>query len=511
MTHLQFKTKPYRFQLDTLETTKDYEFHGWIFDPGLGKSKMACDQAAYLFNDGKITQLLYITKNGVDEQFINEAVPQHLPLLEEQFVTDCWHETGAWRKLDKWRLQKANLSKKLLIAAINCEALQTKKGFAACEKLARSGPTMLVVDESQEFSGLSATRTVNLLKIAPLFKYRRLSTGTLTGGNPLHAYPQLRILSPSLMPMDRWSFEYKYCVKEKQDIWIKQREDGWVKDASGRSVFVPAGSPVRKKVDVIKGYRNLEQLQAVIAKCATIKTKDECPDLPPKIYKKVTFELNEQERKLYNKVKSSVLSELAPGKYISAEMAVTKLIRLQQIACGFTVFEDLVTGERGKHLLEEPTRIKRLLETCSQIQGKTLIWSRFTTSTEQIVAELRKVYGEKAVVQYDGTVSSADKHENKMAFKEDPNVRFFCGNPRAGGVGLDLPEATYCIYYSNDHSLISRLQSEDRCHRVISRLPVTYIDMVANKTVDDKILTALRSRFDIASQLTGENLRKWIT
>lgn len=499
MTQLQFKTPPFEFQLEDLEKTKDKEFWAYFYEQGLGKTAVALVLMAYLYNDKKIKQVLIISKNGVDQQIIDEALPVHLPLLPDQYFTDLWHtDSGSWRKLAKFR---PTLGDKLVIVGINCEALGTKKGIAAIKAFAKAGPTLLIVDESQDFAGLESQRTVALLSVAEsMFPYRRIMSGTPSGGNPLHYYPQMHILSHEIFPMDIWSFKQRYCKIEKEGVWIKGKV----------SPKNPLGKPVRKMFEFIKGHKDLDKLQHVISNYSTRVTKDEIPGLPPKLYDKSVFELSSEERRLYNSVKASTLAELAPGKYISSELAITKLIRLQQVACGFAVFEDLVTGERGKTLLAEPSRLKRLLDISETIQGKTLIWSRFTTSTDQIVAALSKQYGADSVVRYDGTVLDAEKQANKLAFKEKSHVQWFVGNPKAGGVGLDLPEATYGIYYSNDHSLISRLQSEDRCHRIISKYAVTYIDLVANKTVDDKILSALKARFDIATQLTGDQLRQWI-
>lgn len=466
---------------------------------------MALVQGAYLYRCGRVTQMLIITKNGVDEQFIAEAIPDHLPMDSHEYLADCWHSSGKWRRYEKFR---HSLKDKFIIVAINCEALSTKKGLAAITAFAQAGPTFLVVDESQEFSGLGAARTKNLKKIAPMFSYRRLMSGTPSGGNPMHYLPQMDILSPRIFGIDRWSFEKRYCVKEEQEVWVK------AKDKAGNVVINPntgKALPVRKVFDVVTGYKNLDQLQEIIGRYSSRRTKDACLDLPPKLYTKAYFDLSVDERQLYNSVKNSILAELAPGRYISSELAITKLIRLQQIACGFAVFEDLVTGERGKTLLAEPSRMKALLEKCSMVTTKTLIWSRFTTSTDQIIAKLAEVYGPESVVRYDGTVSAEQKQKNKIAFKKDQHVQWLVGNPKAGGVGLDLPEAENAFYYSNDYHLISRLQSEDRCHRIGTIHPVTYVDFIANDTVDDRILKALREHFDIASKLSGDVLRQWIS
>jgi SNF2 family DNA or RNA helicase len=84
------------------------------------------------------------------------------------------------------------------------------------------------------------------------------------------------------------------------------------------------------------------------------------------------------------------------------------------------------------------------------------------------------------------------------------------GNPQTGGYGITLTAANTVIYYSNGYDLEKRLQSEDRAHRIGQKKSVTYIDLIAEKTVDEKIVKALRKKIDIASQIMGEELKEWI-
>ena len=84
------------------------------------------------------------------------------------------------------------------------------------------------------------------------------------------------------------------------------------------------------------------------------------------------------------------------------------------------------------------------------------------------------------------------------------------GQPKTGGYGITLTSATTVIYYSNSYDLEIRLQSEDRAHRIGQENKVTYIDLVAPNTIDEKILTALRAKIDIASQVLGEDARAWL-
>jgi len=119
--------------------------------------------------------------------------------------------------------------------------------------------------------------------------------------------------------------------------------------------------------------------------------------------------------------------------------------------------------------------------------------------------------GEDSIVEYYGKTESEIRQESIEKF-QDPRspVRFFVGNPQTGGYGITLTAASTVIYYSNGYDLEKRLQSEDRAHRIGQKKSVTYIDLIAEKTVDEKIVKALRKKINIASEVLGEELRDWI-
>jgi len=146
-----------------------------------------------------------------------------------------------------------------------------------------------------------------------------------------------------------------------------------------------------------------------------------------------------------------------------------------------------------------------------EIEGKAIIWANYIYDIEHIVKEVKKEYGENSVVQYYGAISSEKRQEAIEKFQDpDSPVKFFVGNPQTGGYGITLTAASNVIYYSNGYDLEKRLQSEDRAHRIGQRKSVTYVDLVAPKTVDEKIKKALRKKINIASEIMGEELRDWI-
>ena len=89
-------------------------------------------------------------------------------------------------------------------------------------------------------------------------------------------------------------------------------------------------------------------------------------------------------------------------------------------------------------------------------------------------------------------------------------TRYFVGNTQTGGYGITLTAANTMIYYSNSYDLEKRLQSEDRAHRIGQTGSVTYVDLIAEKTIDERIVTALKKKVNIANEIMGEDLKDWI-
>ena len=130
---------------------------------------------------------------------------------------------------------------------------------------------------------------------------------------------------------------------------------------------------------------------------------------------------------------------------------------------------------------------------------------------ENLVKTIKEEYGDDSVVQYYGAINSADRAEAILKFQDpDSKARFFIGNPQTAGYGITLTAANNVIYYSNGYDLEKRQQSEARIDRIGQKFPMTYIDIMAEDTVDEKIVKALRKKVNIATQIMGEKLKAWI-
>ena len=151
------------------------------------------------------------------------------------------------------------------------------------------------------------------------------------------------------------------------------------------------------------------------------------------------------------------------------------------------------------------------MNVLDEIEGKVVIWAHFQYDITSIIKAIVEEYGPESVVDYYGLTPQEDRQDNIRKFQNPTNsVRFLVGTPATGGYGLTLTAASTMIYYSNGYDLEKRLQSQDRIHRIGQNHPVTYIDIIAEETVDNKIVKSLKKKVNIASKVMGEELKSWI-
>jgi SNF2 family DNA or RNA helicase len=474
----RFKTKPYEHQLVALEKSWDKDEYAYFMEMGTGKSKVLIDNIAMLYDKGKINAAMIIAPKGVYRNWLSSEIPTHLP-SHIQYKSVLWTALTSKTK-DKEYQSLFETDYNLHIFIMNVEALSTPKGLTFARKFLSCHNTLIAVDESTTIKTPKATRTKNIVGIASLAKYRRILTGSPVTKSPLDLYTQCKFLNEDLLGFaSYYSFQNRYaCMVDK---WFGGR-----------------------KVSVIKSYQRLDELSKLIEPFSYRVLKEDCLDLPDKIYIKREVELTEEQLKLYQSMKLVAMAALK-GKVVKAPHVLTQMMRLHQITCGH------LKTESGEVVNIENNRIKELLNVLEEVEGKVIIWANYIHDIENIVEAVKKEHGNDSVVQYYGAIES-DQRQKAIEKFQDPRstVRFFVGNPQTGGYGITLTEANTVIYYSNGYDLEKRLQSEDRAHRIGQKKSVTYIDLIAEKTVDEKIVKALRKKINIASEVLGEELRSWI-
>jgi SNF2 family DNA or RNA helicase len=319
--------------------------------------------------------------------------------------------------------------------------------------------------------------------------HRRALTGLPTPKSPLDLWGQLMFLGvEDRMAPNWWAFRARYCIVEDTTIHRRNPNNGRVE-------------AIKKKVVV--GTRNLDQLQVRMAPFSFRALKADCLDLPPKIYEQATVHLSVAQQRAYHEMMKFATTELEAGLFASAKNAVGRITRLHQITCGFLVAED------GSVTELDNGRLVALTDTIDEMSGSLIIWCAYQQDVRRVTRHLHAIYPDRTVVQYYGPTPQSERAANVQAF-QDGHADFFVGTAATGGFGITLTAAHNVIYYSCSFDLEHRLQSEDRCHRDGQTCAVTYVDLVANRTVDVKVLRALRDKKNVADAIMGDGVRAWL-
>ena len=474
----KFKMPPYEHQLTALRKGWNLDEFAYFMDMGTGKSKVLIDNFSVLYDKGYIGGVLIIAPKGVYRNWSSNEIPTHMP--DHVLADICiWQPNHTQKFLTTWKkLFEDNYNLKIFL--MNIEAFSTRKGVEVAEKFLLAHSTLMAIDESTTIKSKNAKRTKSIVKLGKMAKYRRIMTGSPITKSPMDLYTQCEFLNPELLGHKSfYSFQYEYAI-------IKRRNLG------------------SYSFNQIVGYKNLKELNGLLDNFSYRVRKQDCLDLPDKVYTKRVVELTAEQARMYSDLKKIALGICEEGT-VTPTTILTQLLRLQQVCSGHVKLDD------GAIKTFSSAKIKELEAVIEEIDGKAIIWANFTHDIESIVELLTKMYGEDSVVSYYGATST-DQRDYAMSSFQNPDslVRFFVGQPRTGGYGLTLTQASTVIYYSNSYDLEVRLQSEDRAHRIGQVNKVTYIDIIAEKTVDEKVLQALRSKIDIASVVLQENVTDWI-
>ena len=475
----QFKTPPYEHQAAILGQSWSQTNWAWLMEMGTGKSKVCIDNAAMLFEKEYIDTLIVIAPKGVYRNWANLEIPAHLPdRINANIVV--WNPANT-KSNRQTLISFLEPSSSLKVFLMNVEALSTSKGKKYLEALLQKSASLLAVDESTTIKSPKAKRTKTLIKLGPLAKYRRILTGFPVTQSPLDLWAQCRFMDKALLGDcgdNFFQFQYRYAVMKKSSV--------------GTHTF-----------NRVVGYRDLEKLSELLKKFSSRITKDECLDLPDKVYIQRTVSLTPDQTRIYSELKEFALANLDNGEFMTAPNVMTQLLRMQQVLSGHT------KTDYGELVEIKDNRLDELVSCLEEIEGKAIIWSRFRYDIVRIKNALNKKYGNGKAVDYFGDTSDDERVEAVDRF-QNGNALFFVGNPQTGGYGLTLTAAQNVIYFSNSFDLAVRMQSEDRAHRIGQRNTVTYVDLIAEGTIDEKIVKSLRAKLNIASQVMGEEFKEWL-
>ncbi len=453
------------------------EVFAYFMEMGTGKSKVLLDGIAMLYDKGKINAALIIAPKGVYKNWYDSEIPTHM-------VDHIQKKTVLWQAMINQKQQKQldSLFKPgldLRILIMNVEAFSTKKGLNFANTFLMANSTLVAVDESTTIKNPRAKRTKNILSIAKRSKYRRILTGSPVTKSPLDLYTQCFFLDPFLLDhASYYTFRTRYAVMRTANF-------------HGRSV------------NLVVGYHHLDELTEKLKPFSYRILKDDCLDLPPKTYMKRVIQLTPEQKTVYQQMKKLALAELN-GKMVTTMNVITQLMRMQQITCGhFKADDDSIQDIKNN-------RITELMDVLEELEGKAIIWAHYRHDIDTIVKSIEDKYPRSVMTYYGDTTTEDRQKAIKEIQNPESKVRFLVGTPQTGGYGITLTGASTMIYYSNGYDLEKRQQSEARIDRIGQEKPMTYIDILAEDTIDEKIVKALRKKVNIATEIMGEKLKAWI-
>jgi len=452
---------------------------------GTGKSKMLIDTIGILFERGEIEAALIVAPKGVYKNWQRSEIPRHMPdrILEKCDVI-AWDPKQTIEQKKKLDLVMKK-DDRLKVLVMNVEAFSTSRGSTFAMEFCKKHETLMAVDESTTIKNRSAQRTKNIIKVGEKSKYKRIMTGSPITKSPMDLFSQCAFLDPKLIGYSSYyAFQGRFAKTVRRSI--------------GSHSF-----------NQVVGYQHLDELSDKLEEFSYRVLKKDCLDLPEKVYIKRIVEMTDEQAVAYGHMKKLALAKLMTESgdmtTVTATNVLTQIIRLQQICSGH------VNDDEGAMTAVSTNKLAELLATIEEIDGKVIIWAIFTEDIKKITEALNEEYGQGSAASYYGD-THAEERQNIVEKFQDPssNLRFFVGQPRTGGYGLTLTEAKTVIYYNNVYDLEVRLQSEDRAHRIGQKNTVTYIDLVTENTVEEKILKALREKIDIATLVMREEYKEWL-
>ena len=481
MTDYEYKTKPYQHQDDVLSLSWNKKNWAYFMEMGTGKSKVCIDNAAMLRERGEIDTFIVVAPKGVYRNWANLEIPAHMPdRVRKDSLIAIWRPTPP-RALKQDLLSFLEPAENFRILVMNIEALSTVKGQRFLVGVLKASQALLAVDESTAIKSPKASRTKALIKMSELAKYKRILTGFPVTQSPMDLWAQCRFLDKTLLGDcgdNYFQYQYRYAVMKKQSV--------------GTHSF-----------NRVVGYRNLEELSGFLKNFSSRVMKEDCLDLPAKIYTQRSVALSGDQTRIYDELKKYSLAHIEDEEFMTANNVMTQLLRMQQVLSGHTKVDS------GDVKEIKDNRLNELLDCLEEVEGKVIIWSRFRYDVKRITEALKKKYGPSSTVTYFGDTSDEARSTAIENFQEG-DARFFVGNPQTGGYGITLTAAQTVIYFANSFDLAIRMQSEDRAHRIGQTEHVNYIDLISEGTIDEQIVKALRNKMDIASVVMGEELKEWL-
>jgi len=482
----KFKTEPRPFQMDGYHAVYGKRAFGLYMDMGTGKTKETIDIVSALNMEGHVQALLVVCKLSLSINWRDEF-EKHCPVPYAIRL-----HTNDKSGFQDWLWENKDVDLKVYI--VGTESLSAGSAFEFAEKfLLLNAKTMCVVDEAHMISNYKAVRSERAVTLGRMSDYRAILTGTPITEGPMNLFMQFEFLDPNIIGLgDFFAFRNRYAI-----MGGFQKED----PRTGR----------KKPMEII-GYQNMEELMSLVAPYIyQVRKSEVLKEIPPKTYAIRRLQMSEKQRALYKQIKSKKGYEWE-GKKVVPKNVLELALRLHQVCGGFVATKDQefkIDRETGDLVAKDFSvmnpvfernddnpkiaELRSIFEESPKVP--TAVWCKYMPEMDAI-EELARSMGRR-MARIDGSVPDVRRMEILREF-QDGKWDCLVANQQTGGTGLNMTMVTLSVYYSNTFSLIDRLQSEDRHHRIGQTNAVLYIDLVMADSADELVLESIESKVNVS-------------
>lgn len=491
------KTKPMQHQKEALRRSEGRTGFAYFMEQGTGKTWTALADAERAYAAGKIDAVFVLAPKGVHTNWIRREIPTHFSVPA---IARAWTKTGGQKTKkhleELFRPRGEGEPVPLRVLSMNFDALNTKDGFDMAQRFLMATKPLVIVDESSRIKNPTAARTKKLMELRKFSAMRRILTGTPVTNSPPDVFAQMEFLEPGILGTTSYRAfvaEYSELLDESSAMFRKMVE---------MNPRVAKAQIIARDEDGRPKYKNLDKLRGKLEPHSFRVLKRDCLDLPEKIYSTHYFELEPKQRAAYDLMQQECRVEIVPGEVVPVHK-LAAIVKLQQITSGYIVPPPSVgEGFEPIFVTDGNPRLEAFADLMEDIEGSVIVWAKFRPELDAICKRLQEM--KVPFVRYDGSVATHDRESAVDDFQAG-RARVFVGQAQAGGIGLTLTRAETSIYYSQDYNLETRLQSEDRNHRIGTKNNVRYIDLAAVDTIDEDIAKVLQSKSSTAKEILGDN------
>lgn len=491
-----FKTKPFDHQAQELLSSAERKSWALFWEMGTGKTKYGIDSTAHNRRLGNIDGTIIVAPSGVEENWITDEFPTHWPddMPWRGLTYSTHHADRKWFKAELADLFKCQ--RQMPVLALSYDAWLTDKGKQTAWEFMQKWRTFAHFDETAHIKTFQSKRTQSITKAAPYMAMSRIYSGTPIDGSPFDIYSQVKVVDPDFWQRELGTDSY-FAFKHMFGIFAKEKRRPKTGEREGR------------EYPVLVAYQNLGYLRDLLKKVSSRVLKADVLDLPEKLYTKRYYEMFPAQRAMYEQLDEEYQVEFPddPESWITAELPIVRMTRLQQILCGYVPADG---DDEPRELIDRAhnPRADATTEFVTEAGNQqTVCWAQYRLDIDILMERLRAEG--RNPCRYDGAVDKETRKRNKDAFVAG-EFSDFIGNTTVGAEGLTLVNANIEAFHNNNYRYIKRKQAEDRIHRIGQYDPCLYGDMVCRSTRDERAIEILQKKHKTSETILGDVPTEWL-